>query len=329
MERRFFMVMLLLLLVIFGSCMYLFTFTPLNHQILGTLGMLPPTYTPTPSPTPSPTPTLTPTLPPTPTPTPKGMLPQVQASALYLMDLTNGRVLANVGGNQVLPMASTAKIMTAIIALENGNQLQRIPIGQDAFDRVHVDGASSAGLDVGDAIPLQDLMYGLLLPSGADAATAIADYIGGSTSGFVQIMNTYAQRLHLWHTHFVDVDGLSSGTGTLSTTTAADLTTLARYAMNNPTFAQIVKQQYYHVPPTLYHHAYDWTSTNGLLSTYSGMIGVKTGHSDAAEYCMAFAAIRNQQYLIGSILNSPSEEQRNQDITAVLDWGFDKVGAGH
>lgn len=255
-------------------------------------------------------------------------MPPIQASGLYLTDLTTGRVLANVGGNKVLPMASTAKIMTAIIAIENGNMLQRIKIGQDALDRVHIYGGSSAGLDLGDAIPLRDLMYGLLLPSGADAATAIADYISGSPSAFVQLMNSYAQRLHLYHTHFVDVDGLTSGTQ-VSTSTAADMTTLATYAMNNALFAQIVQTQSYHVAPTINHHAYDWLTTNGLLSTYSGMVGVKTGHSDAAGYCMAFEAVRNHHYLMGAILNSPNEDQRNQDITSLLDWGFDKVASGH
>src|SRR5207237_5352722 len=141
--------------------------------------------------------------------------------------------LANVNGQKRLPMASTTKIMTAIIAIEKGDLNQEVTIQQDAVDEVKKNNGSSAQLVVGDKIRLKDLLYGLMLPSGDDAAITIADAVGGTTSKFVQTMNLYARQLHLTQTHFINPDGLTYMTqqgqpDPNQYTTAADLAHLAR-----------------------------------------------------------------------------------------------------
>ena len=326
MERRIFATVFIIVILLFGSMMYVFTFTPLNDQLKGTFGLLAPTATPTPEPTPTPTPEPTPTPIPTPTPTPRGMMPQAQGqvAAMYMIDGNTNAVLANVNATQVLPMASTAKMMTALITIQSVGLDQKVTIPQDAVDRTSDGTASTAGLHAGEIIKVRDLLYGTLLPSGADAATALADYIGGSTPDFVVMMNNKAAALGLVNTHFVDVDGLTIG-GDMSTSTAIDLAKLGQFAMMNSTFATIVQQTSYDVPPTQFHSKYHWDNTNGLLTTYSGMLGVKTGHSTRAGYCLAFAAARDGHYIVGAVLNSPDEGQRNQYVSNMLDWGFLKL----
>ncbi len=243
----------------------------------------------------------------------------IAASAAYLLDADTGQTLIDINGEKPLPMASTTKIMTAMIAIQTADFDQLVPIKQDAYDRVHIDGGSEANLIVGDQLSLKDLLYGLLLPSGDDAAIAIADALGGTTA-FVERMNLFAYHLHLFQTHYTTADGLTNDENHYST--AYDLTQLAQYALHIPLFAQIVQTPQYTLTATAQHHAYDWTTTNTLLTTYPGMIGIKTGHTDTAGWCMVFAAKRTGHELIGAILNSPSESLRDQDTTILLNWGF-------
>ncbi|QBD82364.1 D-alanyl-D-alanine carboxypeptidase [Ktedonosporobacter rubrisoli] len=316
MIRRVLAIFLLILAACIVIAVPLLILTPAGNQILSTLHLTEPTPTPAllkPMPTPTPAPILT----------VKGPLPSVQASAAYLLDMDTQHVLDDDNGEQPLPMASTTKIMTALVAIQTGNLEQLIPVKQDAYNRVHIDGGSSANLRVGDKIPLKELLYGLLLPSGDDAAVAIADELGeGSQETFVQRMNLFAYRLHLFQTHYTNVDGLTLEDNAPHYTTAADLARLAQYAMSIPLFAQIVHTPKYYLPATASHLAYTWLTTNNLLTTYDGMLGIKTGHTYAAGYCLVFAAERNKHHLIGVILNSPSEVQRDHDVAKMLNWGF-------
>ena len=138
-----------------------------------------------------PPPTLQPIL------TVQGPAPTIAAGAAYLLNANTGHTLSDVNGEKLLPMASTTKIMTALIAIQTADLDQIVQINQDAYNRAHNNGGSSANLVVGDQISLKDLLYGLLLPSGDDAAVAIADALGG-TQTFVQKMNFFAYRLHLF-----------------------------------------------------------------------------------------------------------------------------------
>ncbi len=307
----FFLLLLALSLLIFAS---LLEFTSLGHTVFVSTGIIAPTPTPSPTPIPIPTPTPRPIL------TVQGPPPQLDADAVYLLDDDTGRVLDEVNAERPLPMASTTKIMTALIAIQTADLDEPIPVKQDAIDRVNVDGGSSAGLVVGDTLPLKAMLYALLLPSGDDAAYAIADELGGTRANFVQRMNLFAYRLHLFQTHYDNPDGLTLDDNLQHYTTARDLATLTQYAMHIPLFAQIVQSQHYTFSTA--QHIYKWDNTNKLLATYNGMTGVKTGHTDAAGYCLVFAATRANHHLIGVLLNSPSELQRNNDVTTLLNWGF-------
>lgn len=283
-------------------------------------------HTATPSPTAIP---VTPTPPPTPMPvlTVKGIPPAITSDAAILLDGETGHILDDVHGETPQPMASTTKIMTAVIAIQTGNLNQLVTIQQDAFNEVHLNDGSSANLVVGDKIPLKDLLYGLMLPSGDDAAIAIADALGGTSANFVATMNLFALRLHLFQTHFINPDGLTyyAANGTPLPghyTTAYDLVRLAQYAMSIPLFSQIVQTQRYVLPANGLHHAYTWVTTNDLLSTYSGATGIKTGHTIEAEYCLVFAARRGAEYLIGVVLHNADSDRRFQDAKTLLNWGF-------
>lgn len=273
-----------------------------------------PTPTPTiPPPTPTPTPLPTPVL------TAVGKPPVVSAMAAYLLDDDTGNTLADLHGERPLPMASTTKIMTAVIAIQAGDLNQLVVIHQDAVDEVIQNGGSSAQLVPGDRIPLMDLLYGLLLPSGDDAAIAIADAVGGTEQNFVRIMNSVAYRLHLYQTHYANPDGLPAAD---HYTSAYDLVRLAQYAMTLPVFVQIVQTQRYMLSANTLHHGYIWNTTNQLLNTYTGATGIKTGTTPEAGFCLVFSATRDGHHLIGVLLHSTSEENRFADAKALLNWGF-------
>jgi D-alanyl-D-alanine carboxypeptidase (penicillin-binding protein 5/6) len=267
------------------------------------------------------TPTQAPTAIPTPTPTPSPTpAPFITGTAAYLIDADTGRVLYSLHSTQQLPIASTTKIMTAIVTIENANLDQGIIVQQSDLDQVPPD-ASTAGLVVGDYFRLRTLLYGLMLPSGTDASIVIARAVAGSTANFVAMMNRKAQLLHLTHTHFSSPHGYS---GVDHYSCAADLVTLANYAMGNMLFAHIVAQAAYNVRPSLYTHAYHWENKNALLTTYQGADGVKTGWTDTAGVCLVFSAHRNGYHLIGVVLQAPSYDDVFADGAKLLNLGFSK-----
>jgi D-alanyl-D-alanine carboxypeptidase len=266
----------------------------------------------------APTPTRVPTpLSPTPTPTPA---PFISGSAAYLIDADTGRVLYNMNSFQQLPIASTTKMMTAIVVIENANLEQGVTVEQSDLDAVPPN-ASSAGLVAGDYFRLHTLLYGLMLPSGTDASIVIARAVAGSRENFVAMMNRKAQELRLTHTHFSSPHGFGGGNHYSS---ADDLVTLANYAMRNPLFAQLVRRRTYDVRPTLYTHAYQWVNTNNLLASYQGADGVKTGWTNDAGVCLVFSARRNGHHLIGAELHASSYDAVFADGAKLLDLGFSK-----
>jgi D-alanyl-D-alanine carboxypeptidase (penicillin-binding protein 5/6) len=280
------------------------------------------------SPTPSPSPTRIPVTP-TPIPTLKPVLtvrdqlPQIAAKSAYMIDMDTGKALVDIHGEQTMPMASTTKIMTALIAIQTANPHQMITVSQDAYDRVHKEDGSSAGLEVGEKVSLQDLLYGMMLPSGNDAAISIAETLGGSREQFVARMNLFARRLGLFQTHFTNPDGLSQPEeDPHHYSSARDIVQLTRYALGIPMFARIVQTKEYHLEATETHESHDWVNTNPLLGFLSGIIGVKTGHTWASGWCLVFAVKINGHYLIGAILDSPTEDQRKLDALILLKWGL-------
>jgi len=307
------LVCVLLVFLLAGSNSQIIT-TPLGSVLSSTTQSTPTVIVrPTLTPTPTPVPTLAPVL------TAVGMPPPMKVSAAYLVDEDSGHVLYDQNGEHPYLMASTTKIMTALIAIQTGNLNQPVVVQQDAVNHVIADNGSNASLAVGDQMPLKDMLYGLLLPSGDDAAYAIADTLSGSQSAFVAHMNLFAQRLHLYQLHFNSSDGLTNDSLT-HYASASDLATLAQVAMKEPLFAQIVQ-----TPSYTYQDAaktYTWTNTNTLLGTYPGMTGIKTGHTDDSGYCLVFSATRAGHHLLGVVLGAPDMQQRDQDVTNLLNWGF-------
>lgn len=259
-------------------------------------------------------------LPATPTATPPPPGPATTAAALILVNPDTGTVYAAVNADQQRAMASTTKIMTAVVALTLGNLNKRITVGPDLAQLAGT-GASVAFLHVGDSLTLHDLLYALMLPSGDDAAIVIADGVAGSQDNYIRLMNFEAALLGMRHTHFADVHGLDA---TGHYTSARDLATLTEFALRNPTFAQIVATAHYTLPATAGHAAYSWDNTNLLLSSdhYPGITGVKTGFTGNAGECLVFAAARPYGRLVGVVLGEPNAQARFSDAAALLDWGF-------
>ncbi|HEY6540973.1 MAG TPA: serine hydrolase [Ktedonobacteraceae bacterium] len=298
-------------------------FTPLGANLLGGGQLVAqPTFAPTFL-------TFTPVITPRATPvlTPHGKPPAISANEAMLVDEDSGDVLYDLNGEHAQPMASTTKIMTAVIAIQTANLDMLVTVHQDAVSEVNNNGGSSANLQAGEQLTLRDLLYGLLLPSGDDAALAIADALGGSAQNFVHIMNLYAYRLRLFSTHYINPDGLTYYDANNRPipghyTTAYDLARLAQYAMSLPLFAQIVRTLHYNLPASATHKAHSWTNTNTLLTTYSGMTGIKTGFTLEAGACLVFSATRNGHHLLGVVLHSSDENHRFSDAENLLNWGF-------
>jgi serine-type D-Ala-D-Ala carboxypeptidase (penicillin-binding protein 5/6) len=184
--------------------------------------------------------------------------------------------------------------------------------------------ASNAGLHPGDWLTARELLEGLLLPSGADAAYTLAKAYGPGLTKFITKMNTEAATLGMAHTHFDNFDGLPYPTERSTYSTPADLITLGVAAMNYTAFRAIVAQRSYQLTGNVRHHAYKWRNTNMLLGSYSGAIGIKTGNTLAAGYCLLFAAQRGGVLLIGVALHSSRtvDTAAFADATRILNWGF-------
>ena len=236
---------------------------------------------------------------------------QIFAGGVMLMDACTHKVLYAKNAHEKLPMASTTKIMTAILAIETGKLDALVTVPKEAYG---VEG-SSMYLRLGEKISLRDLVYGLMLVSGNDAAVAIAINVGGSIAGFAALMNEKAKELGAHNTHFVTPNGLHDAE---HYTTAYDLALIASYAMQNETFREIVGTTYYRtvtgeVTRTV-------KNKNKILWEYEGGNGVKTGYTMAAGKCLVFSAERNGVELVGVVLNCPDMFPAAKRL---LDYGFE------
>ncbi|MEU6550578.1 serine hydrolase [Streptomyces sp. NPDC046915] len=261
--------------------------------------------------------------------------PSIVAKGGYLMNNANTTTLYTKKADTQLPTGSTTKIMTAkvVLAQSNLNLDAKVTIAKEYSDYVVRNNASQAHLIVGDKVTVRQLLYGLMLPSGCDAAYALADKYGtGSTrakrvANFIGKMNTAARSLGLTHTHFDSFDGIGNGN---NLSTPRDLTKIASSAMKNSTFRSIVKTKSYTAKTVTKTGSTrtmnPWTNTNGLLNSYSGTIGVKTGSGPEAKYCLVFAATRNGKTVIGTVLASTSIAQRETDAKKLMNYGFAKLG---
>jgi D-alanyl-D-alanine carboxypeptidase (penicillin-binding protein 5/6) len=259
--------------------------------------------------------------------------PTIAAAGGYVMNNGTAKTLYTKAADTKRSTGSTTKIMTAKVVLSqpNLNLDAKVTIQKAYSDYIVANTASSAHLIVGDKVTVRQLLYGLMLPSGCDAAYALADKFGsGSTraarvKSFIGKMNTTARSLGMTNTKFDSFDGIGNGS---NYSTPRDLTKLASSAMKSTTFKTVVKTKSYTAKTVTKTGSIRtmaaWTNTNTLLSSYSGTIGVKTGSGPEAKYCLVFAATRNGKTIIGTVLASTSVAQRGTDATKLLNYGFAK-----
>lgn len=230
----------------------------------------------------------------------------ISAQHSVLLDAKTGRVLCGKNPDAKSLIASTTKIMTALIVCEQCNVLDRIRIPKEA---VGIEG-SSMYLQEGEILTIQELLYGLMLSSGNDAAVALAIYCGGTVEGFAGLMNDKAYALGLTGTQFVNPHGLDAP-GHYST--AKDLAVLASYAMENPIFARTVSAKTVKVGERVL------TNHNKLLWRVEGADGVKTGYTKAAGRILVSSAVRDGRRLIAVTINAPDDWN---DHAFLLEKGF-------
>ncbi|WP_431788383.1 D-alanyl-D-alanine carboxypeptidase [Streptomyces sp. G9] len=258
--------------------------------------------------------------------------PKIVAKGGFLMNDGTGKTLFTKSADTRRATGSTTKIMTALVVLsqKNVNLKSKVTIQKAYSDYIVSKNASSARLIVGDKVTVGQLLYGLMLPSGCDAAYALADKFGsGSTraarvKSFIGKMNSTAKSLKLKNTRFDSFDGIGNGN---NYSTPRDLTKIASKAMKYSTFRTVVKTQSTKQKVTTKSGGYrymSWTNTNKLLGSYSGATGVKTGSGPTAKYCLVFAATRKGKTVIGTVLTSTSEANRTADAKKMMDYGFKK-----
>lgn len=248
--------------------------------------------------------------------------PEVSAQSAVVLTADTGAVLFEKDGHTPRPVASTTKIMTALLALEAAQE-QGDPLVDITQEMVEVEG-SSMGLQAGDSISLTGLAAGMLLASGNDAANAAALYLEGSLESFAARMNQRAAALGMEDTHFVTPSGLdgedAQGLGHLST--AYDMALLARAALEDQAFRQLCSSPSLAVEFAEPVKRVTYTNHNKLLAQYQGCVGVKTGFTKEAGRCLVSAAERDGALLIAVTLNAPNDWE---DHTALLDYGFSQV----
>lgn len=239
--------------------------------------------------------------------------PQLPASAYLLMDAATGRVLYEHEGSTRLEMASTTKIMTAILALEKGNLSDVVTAGPKAYET----GGSTIYLELGEQQTLENLLYALMLESANDSAVAIAEHLAGSEEAFAGWMNAKAAEIGAVHTHFANSHGLHDPN---HYTTAHDLALIARYAMQNPAFRALVVTEEREIPGAKSNPPRKLVNHNRLLGYYEGIVGVKNGFTEEAGLTNVAAARRGDTELIAVVLGA--QDRLWTSSMALLDYGF-------
>lgn len=239
--------------------------------------------------------------------------PELNARIALIYDRASGRIIYEKNGNKQTPMASTTKILTAIVTLENADLKETVTIESKAAGI----GGSRLGLKKNDKITVNDLLYGLMLRSGNDAAVALAIHVGGSIEGFADMMNKKAEELGLTNSHFVVPHGLDNEG---HYTTAYELAKMADYALNIPKFKEIVSNK----SATIYINGYPKAinNTNKLLGSVSGVYGVKTGFTNGAGRCLVSSCKRGELDIITVIIGADTNNQRTADTKELIEYAF-------
>jgi D-alanyl-D-alanine carboxypeptidase (penicillin-binding protein 5/6) len=249
------------------------------------------------------------------TPSTSTEVPEIHAASAVLADLDTGQVLFDLNRNERRPIASVTKIMTALLVVERTDLTDVVTVTEAAASG-QVSGVSGLGLVAGERIRVDELLYALLLQSANDAAEALAEHVSGSVDAFVEDMNARAEELGMTRTMFTSPNGLDD-TGYSS---AADLVRLTRAAYRSPGFPSVVATRF-HTVESLDAKPRIVQNRNVLLWLYPGAIGVKTGYTSPAGFCLVGAAQRGDERLVAVVLGAPGEPF--SAAATLLNYGFD------
>lgn len=236
--------------------------------------------------------------------------PIVDAGACVLVEINSGRILFQKNADKRMNIASTTKIITAITAMENGNLDDEVIISERA---AYIWG-SQINLKPGEKLKLEDLLYGLLLKSGNDAAIAIAELISGDVESFVELMNVMVRKIGAFNTNFANPHGLDAQD---HYSTANDMALITRYSLGNKIFSKIVGTKEKVIAGGRY-----LSNTNELLGVLAGVNGVKTGYTSLAGRCLITSAVRDEMTLVAVVLNCATKAKRTISSSRLLEWGF-------
>ncbi|MBQ3415970.1 MAG: D-alanyl-D-alanine carboxypeptidase [Clostridia bacterium] len=240
-------------------------------------------------------------------------IPTISSKSAVVIDRNSNTVLYGKNENEVRKMASTTKIMTSLVVIENCNLEDTVIVSKKAAGT----GGSRLGLNTNDKITVKNLLYGLMLCSGNDTAVALAEYVGGSIEGFADLMNKKASDLGLKNTHFVTPHGLDSDN---HYTTAFELAYLTNYALNNDIFAKIVNTKT--ITISINNTSKSINNTNELLGVLNGVYGVKTGFTNGANRCLVTSCKRDNLDIICVVLGADTKKIRTQDSIKLIEYAF-------
>lgn len=244
---------------------------------------------------------------------------EISAKSAILVDFDSGQVIYSKNPKARLPVASVVKIMTALVALEKNKLSDTFLVSEKAY-RV---GEDSMNLSTGEKLTLNELLHGLILVSGNDAAVAVSEGVLGSEDKFVEAMNSRARDLGLLDTKFINASGLDVD-GQEQYSTAYDMATISHYLWkNHPEFRNISETVHWTLDATADHKAFDLYSDTNLLTTYPGVRGIKPGFTWDAGWCLVTYAENDGKRLIGVILGS---NDRRGEMKELLDFGFSYWG---
>ena len=239
--------------------------------------------------------------------------PSLNSRAAIIYERSSGTILFGKNENEKRKMASTTKIMTAIVVIEKCNLEDIVTVSKKAAGT----GGSRLGLHTDDKVSVLNLLYGLLLCSGNDAAVALAEFVGGDVSSFADLMNSKASELSLTSTHFVTPHGLDNDD---HYTTAYELALITNYALKNETFRNIVGTKNYNI--SINGYSKNLSNTNELLGNLNGVYGVKTGFTNGANRCLVTSVKRNNMDLICVVLGADTKKDRTKDSCKLIEYAF-------
>ena len=240
-------------------------------------------------------------------------MPTINSRAYVVIDRKTNTILVGKNENQKKKMASTTKIMTALVVIEHADLSDIVEVSKKSANT----GGSRLGLKAGDKLTVSDLLYGLMMRSGNDSAVALAEYVAGSISDFANLMNEKAKSLGLSNTHFVTPHGLDEDE---HYTTAYELAILSNYAMNNEIFAKIVGTKNYTI--TINGYPKNLTNTNELLGVLNGVYGIKTGFTNGANRCLVTCCKRGDMDIICVVLGADTKKYRTTDSIKLIEYAF-------